>query len=74
MRNIEWTTRALRQLRKIHGPKNREAVYGAATRLIDFPNVQNIKKSRQLPVLQVESWKLANHLLRIEPGYHYRRD
>lgn len=60
MKRIEWTTLALRQLRKIGEHKDRVAIHDAVTRLGHFPNVQNIKRLANSPYyrLRVSSWRV----------------
>lgn len=60
MKQIEWTPKALRQLRKIKDTETRKRIYDAVTELKNFPNVSNVKKvkSRNLFRLRVGHWRV----------------
>lgn len=44
MKQIQWKTKALRQLRKIRDIKVRNDIYDAVGELINFPDCENVKK------------------------------
>jgi len=44
MKQIQWRTKALRQLRKIKSQKEKETIYDAVETLGLFPNCANVKK------------------------------
>lgn len=60
MKRIEWTTKALRQLRKIKNRKDQQAVYSAVSGLAMFPDCDNIKKIKTTERyrLRVGRWRV----------------
>jgi len=44
MKEIVWTKRALRQLRKIKSREDQRTIYAAVSALEDFPSCDNVKK------------------------------
>jgi len=49
MKEIEWTIKALKQLRKIGDNNQRNIIYDAVENLKFFPQCQNIKKLKDRP-------------------------
>ena len=60
MKCIEWTPKALRQIRKIHDQEIREIIYTAVGTLQRFPKCSNIMKlkGRDAYRLRVKKWRV----------------
>lgn len=60
MRQIQWTMKALRQLRKIKNKRQQARIYDAVDGLKDFPNCPNVKKlkNRSEYRLRIGSWRV----------------
>ena len=61
MKEIHWTVKALRELRKIKDQKEQEKIYDAVSGLKNFPNCRNIKKLKgyeNLYRLRVGRWRV----------------
>jgi mRNA-degrading endonuclease RelE of RelBE toxin-antitoxin system len=60
MKEIQWRTKALRQLRKIKSQKEKESIYDAVETLGLFPNCANVKKlsDRNDYRLRVGKWRI----------------
>ncbi len=60
MKRIEWTPKALRQLRKIKNASERNRIYDSVSELKNFPNVPNVKKVKtsNLFRLRVGRWRV----------------
>ena len=60
MKQIQWRTKALRQLRKIKSQKEKETIYNAVETLGLFPNCANVKKlsDRNDYRLRVGKWRI----------------
>jgi mRNA-degrading endonuclease RelE of RelBE toxin-antitoxin system len=61
MKQIKWTVKALRQLRKIKDRKEQERIYDAVSELKNFPNCKNVKKLKgyeNLYRLRVGRWRV----------------
>lgn len=60
MKQITWTTKAVRQFQKIKDLKTREMIYSAIGSLQSFPNCMNVKKlpGRKQYRLRVGQWRV----------------
>ena len=60
MKKIEWTPKALRQLRKIKDAGDRNRIYDAVSELQSFPDVSNVKKVKGTGLfrLRVGRWRV----------------
>jgi mRNA interferase RelE/StbE len=60
VKQIQWRTKALRQLRKIKSQKEKEAIYDAVETLKLFPKCANVKKlsDRNDYSLRVGRWRV----------------
>ena len=60
MKKIEWTPKALRQLRKIKDAGDRNRIYDAVSELQYFPDVPNVKKVKGIGLfrLRVGRWRV----------------
>ena len=60
MKRIEWTTKALRQLRRIKDRKAQGDIYDAVSTLTSFPNIDKVKKIKttELYRLKVGAWRV----------------
>jgi len=60
MKEIEWTKRALRQLRKIKHRDDQRSIYTAVGTLVDFPDCDNVKKIKTTDMyrLRVGRWRV----------------
>ena len=61
MKQIKWTVKALRQLRKIKNKEELERIYDAVSELKNFPNCKNVKKLKgyeNLYRLRVGRWRV----------------
>ncbi len=61
MKEIRWTTKAVRQLRKIKDRQEQIRIYEAVDELKNFPNCRNVKKLKgheNLYRLRVGRWRV----------------
>ena len=60
MKQIEWTTKALRQLRKIKSRQEQDELYNSVAALENFPHCDNVKKIKttQIYRLRVGNWRV----------------
>jgi mRNA-degrading endonuclease RelE of RelBE toxin-antitoxin system len=58
MKTINWSTKAVRQLRKIPDPGEQDKIYNGIQTLVHFPECRNIKKleGRDQYRLRVGRW------------------
>ncbi len=60
MKQIEWKTKALRQLRKIKNRQEQQKIYKQVGTLVDFPHCENVKKIKTTEMyrLRVGRWRV----------------
>jgi mRNA interferase RelE/StbE len=60
MKKIRWRTKALRQLRKIHDPREQARIFDSVEGLKSFPDCKNIKKleDRDQYRLRIGRWRV----------------
>lgn len=60
MKQIEWRTKALRQLRKIKDRQEQQKIYKQVGKLVDFPHCENVKKIKTTEMyrLRVGRWRV----------------
>ena len=60
MKQIEWKTKALRQLRKIKNRQEQKNIYKEVSALVDFPHCENVKKIKTTAMyrLRVGRWRV----------------
>jgi len=66
MQRIEWTPKALRQIRKIKDQKDREMIYNAVDGLQSFPKCLNVKKLKGCEEyrLRISRWRVLFRIYR----------
>ena len=60
MKQIEWKTKALRQLRKIKNRQEQQKIHKQVGTLVDFPHCENVKKIKTTEMyrLRVGRWRV----------------
>lgn len=60
MKQIEWKTKALRQLRKIKNRQEQQKIHKGVGALVEFPHCENVKKIKTTEMyrLRIGRWRI----------------